>query len=108
MNQRETLLHLVQDQAISDYVPAAFFLHFEPAFHQGQAAIDKQLEFFHHTGMDFIKIQYEQAQPPHPPIRKPEDWAHLPSVGDDFFAPTLRVVEGLVKAAGQQTLGLFD
>ena len=107
MNQRDTLLHLVQDQAISDYVPAAFFLHFEPAFHQGQAAIDKQLEFFHHTGMDFIKIQYEQAQPPHPPIRKPEDWAHLPLVGEDFFALTLRVVEGLVKAAGRQTLVLL-
>ena len=70
MNQRDTLLNLVHNQAASDYVPAAFFMHFDPAHHQGQAAVDKQLEFFHQTGMDFVKIQYEQTQPPYPPIRQ--------------------------------------
>jgi len=104
MNRRDTLLNLVHNQGLPDYVPAAFFMHFDAAFHQGQAAVDKHLEFFRHTGMDFVKIQYEQLQPPYPPIRKPEDWMHVPLVEDDFFEPTIRVVKGLVKAAGPEAL----
>jgi len=104
MNRRDSLLDLIHNQGAADYVPAAFFMHFDPAYHQGQAAVDKQLQFFHHTGMDFVKIQYEQIQPPYPPIRKPEDWALVPLVGEDFFDPTLRVVAGLVKAAGKEAL----
>ena len=86
MNHRDTMLDLIHNQAASNYVPAAFFMHFDPAYHQGQAAVDKQLEFFRSTGMDFIKIQYEQVQPSYPPIHKPEDWLHVPLVGEDFFA----------------------
>jgi uroporphyrinogen decarboxylase len=104
MNHRDTLLNLIQNKEASGYVPAAFFMHFDPAYHQGQAAVDKQLEFFRFTGMDFVKIQYEQVQPAYAPIRKPEDWLHVPLVGEDFFEPTLRVVEGLVKAAGRDAL----
>ena len=74
MNRRDILLDLVHGRGPSGYVPAAFFMHFEAAFHQGQPAVDKHLEFFRHTGMDFVKVQYEQLQPPYPPIRKPEDW----------------------------------
>ena len=104
MNRREILLNLVHNQRITDYVPAAFFMHFDAAHQLGQAAIDKHLDFFHQTGMDFVKIQYEQVQAPHPPIRRPEDWARLPLVGKDFFDPTLKVVQGLVKAAGKEAL----
>ena len=107
MNHRDILLNLVQNNSASNYIPAAFFLHFDPAYHRGQAAVDKQLEFFHHTGMDFVKIQYEQLQPPHPPIRTARDWAGLPAVAPDFFNPSLRVVEGLVKAAGPDALVLM-
>jgi uroporphyrinogen decarboxylase len=82
-------------------------MHFDPAFHQGQAAVEKQLEFFRSTGMEFIKIQYEQAQSPYPPISKPEDWLNVPLVGEDFFTPSLGVVEGLVKAAGKEALVLM-
>ena len=104
MNRRDNLLNQIQNPSRSEHVPAAFFMHFDAAHHQGQAAIDKHLEFFHQTGMDFVKIQYEQTRPPCPPIRKPEDWMHVPLVGEDFFEPTIRLVEGLVKAAGQEAL----
>jgi uroporphyrinogen decarboxylase len=107
MNRRDRLLDLIHNQGAADTIPAAFFMHFDPAYHQGQAAVDKQLEFFHQTGMDFVKIQYEQIQPPYPPIRKAEDWAQVPLVGEDFFAPSLRVVAGLVKAAGPEALVLM-
>lgn len=113
MNKREAMLSLVNDQAAPDYVPAAFFLHFDPQFHRGQAAIDKHLEFFRYTGMDFVKIQYEQVQPaseklqPGGTIRKPADWAQTPRYGEEFFEPTVRVVEGLVRAAKAEALVLL-
>jgi len=104
MNKRDAVLSLLYDGAPSGYVPAAFFMHFDRGYHQGQAAIDKHLEYFRATGMDFVKIQYEQSLPPGPPIRKPEDWAQIPRYAESFFEPTLRVVEGLVKAAHDEAL----
>jgi len=99
MNKRDSMLSLIDNTASLDYVPAAFFLHFDNAYHQGQAAIDKHLEFFRTTGMDFVKIQYEQPFPASTPILKPEDWTYAPLCSEEYFEPAIRVVEGLVKAA---------
>ncbi len=104
MDRREILLDLVHGEALSDYVPAAFFMHFDPACHEGQAAIDKHLEFFRYTGMDFVKIQYEHTLPASPRVRKPGDWAHAPLYPKEFFDAPTRVVEGLVKAAKCEAL----
>ena len=104
MNKRDTMLNLIHNTALSDYIPAAFFQHFDSAHHQGQAAIDKHLEFFRSTDMDFVKIQYEQLFPPSAPIRKPEDWAHVPLCSEEFFEAPIHVVEGLVKAAQAEAL----
>jgi uroporphyrinogen decarboxylase len=104
MNKRDIVLSLVDGQAPAGYVPAAFFLHFDPAFHRGQAAIDKHLEFFRMTGMDFVKIQYEQKEPAVEPIRTPADWARVPHCSVEHFAPTIQVVEGLVKAAKREAV----
>jgi uroporphyrinogen decarboxylase len=104
MNKRDTMLDLIHNTAFSDYIPAAFFQHFDSAHHQGQAAIDKHLEFFRATNMDFVKIQYELPFPPSAPIRKPEDWAHVPLCSEEFFEAPIHVVEGLVKAAQAEAL----
>lgn len=104
MNKRDTMLSLINDATPPDYIPAAFFLHFDSAYHQGQAAIEKHLEYFRVTGMDFVKIQYEQPFPASAPIRTPEDWAHAPLCSDEFFEAPIRVVEGLVKAAKSEAL----
>jgi uroporphyrinogen decarboxylase len=104
MNKRDAVLGLVHSQTPPASVPAAFFMHFERAFHQGQAAIDKHLAFFRATGMDFVKIQYEQTLPPAPPIRTPADWAHAPRCDEAFFEQSIRVAEGLVKAAKDEAL----
>src|SRR5258706_9422798 len=104
MNKRDTMLSWIQNAALSDYMPAAFFLHFDSAYHPGQAAIDKHLEFFRFTDMDFVKIQYEQPFPPSAPIRKSEDWAHVPLCSEEFFEAPIHVVEGLVKAAQPEAL----
>jgi uroporphyrinogen decarboxylase len=103
MNKRDIVLNLIRGHTPAAFVPAAF-LHFDPAFHQGQAAIDKHLAFFRATGMDFVKIQYEQTVPPAPSIRTPADWANAPHCDEPFFETTLRVVEDLVKAAKDEAL----
>jgi uroporphyrinogen decarboxylase len=104
MNKRDTILGLIHSHTAPAYVPAAFFMHFDRAYHQGQAAIDKHLAFFRATGMDFVKIQYEQTLPPVSPIRAPADWAHVPRCDEAFFAPSIGVAEGLVKAAKHEAL----
>jgi uroporphyrinogen decarboxylase len=98
MNKRDVILSLLDGSKPLPYVPAAFFLHFPPEFHEGQAAVDKHLEFFRHTGMDFVKIQFEARFPTISEIQTPADWGKMPVYGRDFFAGQLAAVEGLVKA----------
>jgi uroporphyrinogen decarboxylase len=104
MNHRDLLFSLIHGQSAPDTILAAFFMHFDEAHKHGQAAIDRHLEFQRFTGMDFVKIQYEQVQPPGKPIHKPEDWPQLPSHPPEFFEDPIRVAEGLVKAAGENDL----
>jgi len=104
MNKRDAVLSLLDADTQPTYTPAAFFLHFDPIYHRGQAAVDKHLEYFRYTGMDFVKIQYERNFPPIPEIRQPVDWAGMPFYGLDFYQPQLEVVEGLVKAAKPEAL----
>jgi uroporphyrinogen decarboxylase len=107
MNKRDTVLNLIHTHTPPASVPAAFFLHFDPTYHQGQAAIDQHLAFFRATGMDFVKVQYEQKLPSAPSIRTPADWVNAPRCDEPFFETTLRVVEGLVKAAKDEALVLM-
>lgn len=104
MNKREAVLRLLDPGSKLDYIPAAFFLHFDAVFHTGQAAVDKHLEYFRYTGMDFVKIQYERKFPSIPEIQTPDDWAKMPDYPLDFYAEPLKVVEGLVKAAKAEAL----
>jgi uroporphyrinogen decarboxylase len=105
-NKRDAVLALLDRKARQKYIPAAFFLHFDPSCHFGQAAVDKHLEFFRQTGMDFVKIQYEQKFPTIPKIQRPEDWTKMPSYQRDFYEPVLSAVGGLVKAAKKEALVL--
>ncbi|MBN1201253.1 MAG: hypothetical protein JXJ20_05295 [Anaerolineae bacterium] len=99
MNKRDLMLSLLDADQQPATIPAAFFLHFPPEFHTGQAAVDKHLEYYRYTGMDLVKIQYEKPFPPLPAIQTPDDWANMPRYGRDFFEEQLKVVEGLVNAA---------
>ncbi len=103
-NKREAILSLLDPAKKTPYTPAAFFLHFGPDYQTGQAAIDRHMEFFRYTGMDFVKIQYERNFPRLPEIQRPEDWKNMPFYDLDFYEQPLRVVEGLVKAARREAL----
>lgn len=105
MNKRDLLLDTLDSKRKPDTIPAAFFLHFDPAYHVGQAAVDKHLEYFRYTEMDFVKIQLELPFPLQPQIQKPEDWkTRLPFFEIDHYEPMLKVVEGLVKAVKKEAL----
>jgi uroporphyrinogen decarboxylase len=101
MNKRDAILGLA-DGHEPPYIPAAFFLHFPPAFHSGQAAVDKHLEFYRYTGMDFVKIQYEAVFPPLTEIETPADWVKMPCYGQEFYEGQLAAVKGIVEAVGRE------
>ena len=77
MNKRDLVLNLLDKDKKQEVIPAAFFLHFDDIYHRGQAAVEKHLEFFRYTDMDFVKIQYENGFPPRPDIQTPADWEKL-------------------------------
>ena len=104
MSKRDAVLNLLDAGNSQPYIPAGFFIHFDPAYHFGQAAVDKHLEYFRYTNMDLVKIQYERNFPYQPNIQKPEDWGKLPLFEKDFFQPQLDAVEGLVKAAKDEAV----
>ena len=104
MNKREVLLSLLDSDTPTPYIPAAFFMHFDPIYHRGQAAVDKHLEFFNYTEMDFIKIQYEKVFPHQPDITKPADWANMPCYGEEFYEDQWNIAEKLVAGAGKDAL----
>ena len=103
-SKRDAVLAMLEKSGRQPYIPAAFFIHFDPAFHFGTAAVQKHLEYFRYTGMDFVKIQYERTFPPIPAIKRPADWATMPSYPIKFYEPVLSAVQGLVKAAKQEAL----
>ncbi len=104
MNKRTLMLDLAAGRKTGAYVPAAFFLHFDEAHHRGRAAVDRHLEYFRATGMDFVKIQYEHPFPKLPEIRRPKDWARVPALGADYFSDPLEVVAGMVKEAKKEAV----
>ncbi len=104
MNKRDVMLSLLDENTVLPYTPAAFFLHFGAQYHTGRAAVDRHLEYFRSTGMDFVKIQYEKSFPQRPDLVKPEDWSKMPLYGRDFYGEQLQVIAGLVQAAKKDAL----
>lgn len=104
-NKRDLMLSLIDDaSAPPPIIPAAFFLHFPPEFHAGAASVQKHLEFFRATGMDFVKIQYERTFPKIPTIQQPDDWRTMPVYDREFFAGQLAAIKGLVEAAKSEAV----
>jgi uroporphyrinogen decarboxylase len=103
MNKREALLSLAAGE-VPAYVPAGFFLHFDPQYHDGRAGVEKHLEFFRATGMDVVKVQYEQTLPPAIPPARPEDWARAPRYPAEFFEGPAAVARGLAQAAKHEAV----
>ncbi len=104
MNKRELVLSLLDNNKRQKHVPAAFFIHFDKTYRSGRPAVEKHLEFFHYTGMDLIKIQYETEFPRVPEIEKPEDWGRMPFYGTNFYDNQLYIAKSLIEAGKKEAL----
>lgn len=106
MDRTAAVMGLLDPRAEPAYTPAAFFIHFDSAHQRGQAAVDRHLEYFHYTGMDVVKVQYEDRFPLRPEIVEPGDWRRMPVYGLDFYANALEILAGIIDAAPDDALVL--
>lgn len=106
-SKRERMLQWLAGQTDPHYTPAAFFLHFGAPYKAGPAAARRHLEYFRHTDMDFVKIQFEQTYKPQRFLRKPADWSRLKLRKLDFYEPLLVTVRELVASAKKDALILM-
>ena len=93
-NRRERILQVLDQSRPNEYVPAAFFLHFENKL--GRKAVDDHRAFYKATNMDFVKVFYEISVP-QIEINSGKDWEKVPVYGEDFFAPQVAVIEDLAR-----------
>jgi uroporphyrinogen decarboxylase len=107
LNKRERMMGWLTGQGTPNYTPAAFFLHFGDGYKSGSAAAKRHLEFFHHTDMDFVKIQFEQTYTRQEFLQKPGDWSKLKLAKLDFYEPLLQTVRELVKSEKKNSLILM-
>ena len=93
-NKRERILQVLDQSRPNEYVPAAFFLHFENKL--GRKAVQDHKDFYRATNMDFVKVFYEIAVPK-VDIQTGKDWEKVPVYGEDFFEPQVAVIEDLAR-----------
>ena len=98
-NRRERILQVLDQSRPNEYVPAAFFLHFENKL--GRKAVEDHKAFYKATNMDFVKVFYEIAVP-QIEINSGKDWEKVPVYGEDFFAPQVAVIEDLAREYGAE------
>ncbi len=94
INKRERILQVLDQSKPNEYVPAAFFLHFDDKL--GHKAVEAHREFYKATGMDFVKVFYEIVVPTID-IKKGSDWNKVPVYDEAFFAPQVAVIADLAK-----------
>jgi uroporphyrinogen decarboxylase len=103
-SKRDLMLEVLDMAATPAYVPAAFFMHFGV---KGDAAIKAHLDYFHDTGMDFVKIQFDEQElqlEPGVQIKTVQDWAKIPILPEKWFEPSLYLLKSLIKAAKSDAL----
>lgn len=105
MNARQRFEQFLHGEPYTNGVPAAFFQHFRPDQRHGQAALDAQMAFAGATGMDMIKIMFDDIYPKIHGIRQASDWDRLPvfSRDDPVFTSQIELAQRVVEAAGGNT-----
>lgn len=103
-SKRDLVMQVLDTSGTPNYVPAGFFLHFPAEQRTGDAAIKAHLDYFRATGMDFVKIQFEQGYPRATEVKQAADWYKIPVLKEEWFEPSLYVIRGLVKALKSEAL----
>ena len=102
-SKRERILQVLDQSRPNEYVPAAFFLHFENKL--GRKAVQDHKDFYRATNMDFVKVFYEIAVP-QVDINSGSDWEKVPVYGEEFFAPQVAVIADLAREFGNEAFVL--
>jgi uroporphyrinogen decarboxylase len=101
-SKRDLMLEVLNMAATPGYIPAGFFMHFGV---RGDAAVRAHLDYFRGTGMDFVKIQFdEQTHPSNDQIKTPKDWTRIPVLPEKWFEPSLYLLRSLIKEAKSEAL----
>ena len=101
-SKRDLMREVLNMKSEPGYVPAGFFMHFGV---RGDAAAKAHLEYFHATGMDFVKIQFdEQTLPSASQVQRPEDWAKIPVLSEKWWEPSLYLLRSLIREAKFEAL----
>ena len=104
MNARNRFAQFLAGAPFTNGVPAAFFQHFSPACRHGQAALDAQLDFFEATGMDMVKIMFDDIYPKITNVHTAADWCNVPRFDrdDPVFTNQLALARRVVEHTGQK------
>ena len=101
-SKRDLMQEVLNTQARPGYIPAGFFMHFGV---KGDAAVKAHLDHFHGTGMDFVKIQFdEQTLQLNEPVKTPQDWNKVPVFAEKWWEPSLYLLRSLVREAKREAL----
>lgn len=103
-SKRDRVIEVLEMAKAPAYVPAAFFMHFGV---KGEPSVKAHLDHFRNTGMDFVKIQFDEQRlslPPNIEVKTPADWAKFPILPEEWFEPTLALLKALVKEAKAEAL----
>ena len=93
INRREAVLSLLDESRTQEYIPAGFFIHFDKSCHRGQASIDKHLEYYRYTGMDFVKMYYRFSPPLAEFIARHEE---LKALTRTFLKPIVQTAKAIL------------
>src|SRR5208283_5498170 len=101
-SKRDLMADVLDMSARPGYVPAGFFMHFGV---RGDTAVKAHLDYFRATGMDFVKIQFDEVALPHnDQIKTPGDWSKMPILTEQWFEPALYLLKNLIKEAKSEAL----
>ena len=103
-SKRDLVMQVLDKSGVPNYIPAGFFLHFPEGQRTGDAAIKAHLNHFRATGMDFVKIQFEQSYPRVAEVKRAADWHKIPVLKEEWFEPSLYIIKGLIKGAKPEAL----
>lgn len=101
-SKRDLVMQVLDMSKTPDYVPAGFFMHFGV---RGDAAVKAHSDYFRATGMDFVKIQFdEQGLPENKEIKSPGDWAKIPILDEKWFEPSLYLLKKMIQELKSEAL----
>ena len=101
--KKEIMDQFVAGKLDPSYVPAAFFIHFGNDEKVGDAAVQAHLRHFNNSGMDIMKVQFEQSVPRIRELDLQQTWDSIRPLPEDFYRPTLEIIQKLQEAVGEDT-----